>query len=159
MQKLDGFAKTRRISRALAVPHPPVRAAYLPPAGSRPPGTGPKLACARPLSRRKTSPNGHNILSPDGSRHALQLSSYKRPLKRPLTSHNMPAWPSPSEVRCSSNANLVFLDIVARPVFRTTGLARTAKGSTAARQLCGTRRSHGAAASLSRRAALGGEVA
>ena len=53
-----------------------------------------------------------------------------------------------------------FLDIFAQPVFRTTGLARTAKGSTAARQLCGTRRSHGAAASLSRRAALGGgEVA
>ena len=47
--------------------------------------TSQKLACARPLSRRKTSSNGHKFLSADSSRHALQLSSYKRPPKRPLT--------------------------------------------------------------------------
>ena len=98
---MNRFSKTRRISRALAVPHPPVRAAYLPPAGSRPPGTGPKLASARPISRRKTSPNGHKKLSADRSRHALQLSSYKRPLKRPgtcraarsKTTHFQAIWP------------------------------------------------------------------
>ena len=87
---VNRFTKTRRISRALAVPHLRVAAAYASPAGSRPPGTGPKLACARPLSRRKTSPNGHKTLSADSSRHALQLSSYKRPLKRPLTRPNRP---------------------------------------------------------------------
>ena len=82
---VNRFTKTRRISRALAVAHLRARGAYPSPAGSRPPGTGPKLACARPLSRRKTSPNGHKTLSADSSRHALQLSSYKRPPKRPLT--------------------------------------------------------------------------
>ena len=66
-----------------------------------PPGIGPKLACARPLSRRKTSPNGHKTFSADSSRHALQLSSYKRPLKRPgtcraarsKTTHFQAIWP------------------------------------------------------------------
>ena len=87
---MNRFSKTRRISRALAVAHLRVRGAYPSPAGSRPPGTGPKLACAGPLSRRKTSPNGHKKLSADRSRHALQLSSYKRPLKRPLTRPNRP---------------------------------------------------------------------
>ena len=82
-QKLDGFGllvACRVCSRY---------AAYACASGNRPPGIGPKLACARPLSRRKTSPNGHKKLSADSSRHALQLSSYKRPLKRPLTRSNM----------------------------------------------------------------------
>ena len=43
---MNRFTKTRRISRALAVPHLRAAAAYASPAGSRPPGTGPKLACA-----------------------------------------------------------------------------------------------------------------
>ena len=98
---VNRFSKTRRISRALAVAHLRVRGAYPSPAGCRPPGTGPKLASARPLSRRKTSPNGHKKLSADRSRHALQLSSYKRPLKRPgtcraarsKTTHFQAIWP------------------------------------------------------------------
>ena len=84
LQKLNGFRELvacRVCSRYAAIA---LRAQ------NRPPGTWPKLACARPLSRRKTSSNGHKILSPDSSRHALQLCSYKRPPKRPLTRPNRP---------------------------------------------------------------------
>ena len=86
--RLSRFSKTRRLSTPLGGPHLPPRAAYPSLTGTRPPGTGPndtKLACARPLSRRKTSPNGHKLLSADSSCHALQLCSYKQPLKRPGT--------------------------------------------------------------------------
>ena len=83
-QKLDGFREL------VAWRVCPGYGAIALRAQNRPPGIGPKLACARPLSRRKTSFNGHNILSTGSSRHALQLSSYKRPLKRPLTRPNRP---------------------------------------------------------------------
>ena len=78
-QKLDGFGEL------VAWRVCPRYGAYACTSGSRPPEIGPKLACARPLSRRKTSSNGHKILSADSSCHALQLFSYKRPPKRPLT--------------------------------------------------------------------------
>ena len=107
-----------------------------------------KSKCRAPAPRRLSEP-----VSPPRGRPVV-VGERTRSSSPPVS-----AWPSPSETRCSSSANLAFLDIFAQPVFRTTGLARTAKGSTAARQLCGTRRSHGAAATLSRRAALGGEVA
>ena len=70
IQKLDGFGllTSRRVRSCVCAC--PSRAP------TRPPGTWPKLACARPLSRRKTSSNGHKVLSADSSCHALQLSSY-----------------------------------------------------------------------------------
>ena len=94
-QKLDGFGEL--VAWRVCSRH----GAYACTSGNRPPGIGPKLACARPLSRRKTSPNGHKKLSADRSRHALQLSSYKRPLKRPgtcraarsKTTHFQAIWP------------------------------------------------------------------
>ena len=83
-QKLNGFREL------VAMRVCPRQCAYACTSGNGPTGIGPKLACARPLSRRKTSPNGHKTLSADSSRHALQLSAYKRPLKRPLTRPNRP---------------------------------------------------------------------
>ena len=76
-------------------------------------GTGPKLACVGPLSRRKTSPNGHKFLSADSSRQALQLCSYKQPLKRPGTQQQMVSsyphfhaiWPLQRRAPCQTAAS------------------------------------------------------
>ena len=122
-QKLDGFGLLSpvRVRSRLS--------AYARVSGNGPPGIGPKLACARPLSRRKTSPNGHKTLSADGSRHALQLSSYKRPLKRPLNPPNRPG------------KNTHFLPFSAPPAPQTYGV----NGHTRCRRSNQTKQTSGAA--------------
>ena len=73
--------------------------------------------CRAPAPRRLSEP----VRSPRG--RSWVVGERTRSSSPPAS-----AWPSPSEVRCSSRANLAFLDIFARPVFATTGLAWTAKG-------------------------------